>query len=118
MATFQSGLRALSGTTASLEGIVARLDRYARAHSLEGRRFTTAFLAEIDPATRKMRYTNCGHNDPILRRASGAIERLARAARRWVCRFSPTTKSSMPRGMYNWIPEIFCLFLRMAWSKR
>jgi phosphoserine phosphatase RsbU/P len=76
MATFQSGLRALSGTPATLEGIVTGLDRYARAHSLEGRRFTTAFLAEIDPATRKMRYTNCGHNDPILRRASGAIERL------------------------------------------
>ena len=24
-----------------------------------------------------MRYTNCGHNDPILRRASGALERLS-----------------------------------------
>jgi len=77
MATFQSGLRALSSTPASLEDIVTGLDRYARAHSLEGRRFTTAFLAEIDPATREMHYTNCGHNDPILRRASGAIERLA-----------------------------------------
>jgi phosphoserine phosphatase RsbU/P len=76
MATFQSGLRALSGTPATLQGIVTGLDRYARAHSLEGRRFTTAFLAEIDLATRKMRYTNCGHNDPILRRASGAVERL------------------------------------------
>lgn len=77
MATFQSGLRALSGTAASLAEIVTGLDRYARAHSLEGRRFTTAFLAEIDLNTRKMRYTNCGHNDPILRRASGTIERLA-----------------------------------------
>jgi sigma-B regulation protein RsbU (phosphoserine phosphatase) len=76
MATFQSGLRALSGTAAPLAAIVTGLDRYARAHSLEGRRFTTAFLAEIDLATRKMRYTNCGHNDPILRRASGAVERL------------------------------------------
>lgn len=77
MATFQSGLRALSSTPASLEEIVTGLDRYARAHSLDGRRFTTAFLAKIDPATREMRYTNCGHNDPILRRASGAIDRLA-----------------------------------------
>jgi sigma-B regulation protein RsbU (phosphoserine phosphatase) len=76
MATFQASLRALSATPASLDEIVVGLDRYARAHSLEGRRFTTAFLAEIDPATRQMRYVNAGHNAPVLRRASGQIERL------------------------------------------
>jgi phosphoserine phosphatase RsbU/P len=76
MATFQSGLRALSATPATLDEIVVGLERYARAHSLEGRRFTTAFLAEIDPQTRAMRYINAGHNYPILRRASGGIERL------------------------------------------
>jgi sigma-B regulation protein RsbU (phosphoserine phosphatase) len=76
MATFQSGLRALSATPATLDEIVVGLERYARAHSLEGRRFTTAFLAEIDPQTRAMRYINAGHNYPILRRASGSIERL------------------------------------------
>ncbi len=77
MATFQASLRALSATTASLDEIVAGLERYARAHSLEGLRFTTAFLAEINLDTREMTYVNCGHNDPILRRASGAIERLS-----------------------------------------
>lgn len=76
MATFQASLRALSATPASLEEIVVGLDRYCRAHSLEGRRFTTAFIAEIDPATRAMRYVNAGHNAPVLRRASGQIERL------------------------------------------
>jgi|HubBroStandDraft_6_1064221.scaffolds.fasta_scaffold36358_3 sigma-B regulation protein RsbU (phosphoserine phosphatase) len=76
MATFQSGLRALSATPATLDEIVLGLERYARAHSLEGRRFTTAFLAEIDPQTRAMRYINAGHNYPILRRASGSVERL------------------------------------------
>ena len=76
MATFQSGLRALSATPASLDEIVVGLERYARAHSLEGRRFTTAFIAEIDPQTRVMRYINAGHNYPILRRASGSVERL------------------------------------------
>jgi sigma-B regulation protein RsbU (phosphoserine phosphatase) len=76
MATFQASLRALSATPSSLEEIVVGLDRYCRAHSLEGRRFTTAFIAEIDPATRAMRYVNAGHNNPILRRASGQIERL------------------------------------------
>lgn len=76
MATFQSGLRALSSTPASLDEIVTGLDRYARAHSLEGRRFTTAFLAELDTETRVIHYVNAGHNDPILRRATGQIERL------------------------------------------
>jgi phosphoserine phosphatase RsbU/P len=77
MATFQASLRALAATPASLDEIVAGLERYARAHSLEGRRFTTAFIAEIDPATREMRYVNAGHNDPVLRRASGEVERLS-----------------------------------------
>jgi sigma-B regulation protein RsbU (phosphoserine phosphatase) len=77
MATFQASLRALAATPAPLEEIVVGLDRYARAHSLEGRRFTTAFLAEVDPVTREMRYVNAGHNDPILLRASGQIERLS-----------------------------------------
>jgi sigma-B regulation protein RsbU (phosphoserine phosphatase) len=76
MATFQASLRALAATPATLNEIVTGLDRYCRAHSLEGRRFTTAFLAEIDATTRELLYVNAGHNDPILRRASGAIERL------------------------------------------
>jgi phosphoserine phosphatase RsbU/P len=77
MATFQAGLRALSATPESLEEIAVGLDRYARAHSLGGLRFTTAFLAEINPDTHEMRYINAGHNNPILRRPSGQIERLS-----------------------------------------
>jgi phosphoserine phosphatase RsbU/P len=77
MATFQASLRALSATPAPLDEIVIGLDRYCRAHSLEGRRFTTAFLTQINTQTREMRYTNAGHNDPILRRASGQIDRLS-----------------------------------------
>jgi phosphoserine phosphatase RsbU/P len=77
MATFQASLKALTATSATLDEIVVGLDRYCRAHSLEGLRFTTAFLAEIDPVTHEMIYVNAGHNDPILWRASGNIERLA-----------------------------------------
>jgi phosphoserine phosphatase RsbU/P len=76
MATFQASLRALAGTPASLEENVAGLDRYARAHNLEGRRFTTAFIAEIDPGTGLMRYVNAGHNAPIVMRPSAVPERL------------------------------------------
>jgi phosphoserine phosphatase RsbU/P len=77
MATFQASLSALSATPVTLDEIVAGLNRYCCAHSLEGRRFTTAFLAEIDPQTRQMIFVNAGHNDPVLLRASGQIERLS-----------------------------------------
>jgi serine phosphatase RsbU (regulator of sigma subunit) len=76
MATFQASLRALAGTSATLNENVLALDRYARSHNLEGRRFTTAFIAEIDPASGEMQYVNAGHNAPILLRASHIIERL------------------------------------------
>jgi serine phosphatase RsbU (regulator of sigma subunit) len=76
MATFQASLQALAATSATLQENVLGLDRYARAHNLEGRRFTTAFIAEIDPATGAMQYVNSGHNAPILMRASSATERL------------------------------------------
>jgi sigma-B regulation protein RsbU (phosphoserine phosphatase) len=77
MATFQASLHSLTATSVTLDEIVVGLDRYCCAHSLDGRRFTTAFLAEIDIETNEMRYVNAGHNEPILRRASGAIERLS-----------------------------------------
>jgi sigma-B regulation protein RsbU (phosphoserine phosphatase) len=77
MATFQASLHSLTATSVTLDEIVVGLDRYCCAHSLDGRRFTTAFLAEIDTETNEMRYVNAGHNEPILRRASGAIERLS-----------------------------------------
>ena len=77
MATFHASLQALASTAAPLEEVVSGLDRYGRAHSQGGQRFTTAFLGEINPETREMRYVNAGHNDPIVRRATGYVERLS-----------------------------------------
>jgi serine phosphatase RsbU (regulator of sigma subunit) len=76
MATLQASLRTIAGEGAPLEDLVVRLNRYASAHSLDGRRFTTAVLAEYEPATRRLLYVNAGHNPPILRRANGATEKL------------------------------------------
>ncbi len=76
MATLQASLRTIAGEGTPLEELVVRLNRYATAHSLDGRRFTTAVLAEYDPATRQLAYVNAGHNPPILRRAGGETEKL------------------------------------------
>jgi sigma-B regulation protein RsbU (phosphoserine phosphatase) len=77
MATFQASLRTLSETSSSLPELVTGMNRYACTNSQSGLRFTTAFLAEYDPASRALTYINAGHNAPILRRNSGAIERLS-----------------------------------------
>ncbi len=77
MATFQASLRTIATEGVSLQGMITRLNRYACAHSLEGRRFTTAVLAEYDAAAKTLQYVNAGHNPPVLRRASGALEFLS-----------------------------------------
>jgi phosphoserine phosphatase RsbU/P len=76
MATLQASLRTIAGENAALAILVARLNRYACAHSLNGLRFTTAVLGEYNPVSRRLTYVNAGHNSPILRRANGAVETL------------------------------------------
>jgi sigma-B regulation protein RsbU (phosphoserine phosphatase) len=76
MATLQASLRTVAVENAPLADLVARLNRYACAHSLDGRRFTTAVLGEYNPVTRRLVYVNAGHNAPILRRANGDLLRL------------------------------------------
>jgi len=86
MATFQASLKTLSSVPCSLVDLVAAMNRYASTNSQGGLRFITAFLAEFDPGTRTLNYVNAGHNAPILRRSSGAIERL--------------TSGGVPLGIY------------------
>ncbi|HZS95700.1 MAG TPA: PP2C family protein-serine/threonine phosphatase [Terriglobales bacterium] len=76
MATFQASLRSLSVTQSALPDLVASVNRYACTNSQGGLRFTTAFLAELDPITRTLTYINAGHNQPMLCRKSGMLERL------------------------------------------
>jgi serine phosphatase RsbU (regulator of sigma subunit) len=76
MATLQASLKTLSTTQASLTELADGMNKYACSNSQGGLRFTTAFLAEYDPVRRIFTYINAGHNQPILRRSAGLIERL------------------------------------------
>jgi len=76
MATLQASLRTIAGEGVSVAELITRLNNYASAYSLDGRRFTTAVLCEYDPRARRLTYVNAGHNAPILRRADGAFETL------------------------------------------
>ena len=76
MATLQASLRTIANDKIDLADLVIGLNQYACAHSLDGRRFTTALIAEYHLSTRRMRYVNAGHNPPILRRADGSLEKL------------------------------------------
>ena len=76
MATFQASLKTLSTAQVALPELASNMNRYACTNSQGGLRFTTAFLAEYDAARRTVDYINAGHNNPILRRANGQIERL------------------------------------------
>ena len=53
------------------ESINAQLCRATDAN-----RFATLFLALYDGRARALRYTNAGHNAPLLVRADGRVERL------------------------------------------
>ena len=59
---------AVAGMTVSINEQLCR--------STESNRFATLFLALYDDRTRTLRYTNAGHNSPVLVRAGGSIERL------------------------------------------
>jgi phosphoserine phosphatase RsbU/P len=43
-------------------------------------RYATLFLAVYDDASRELEYVNCGHNPPLLFRATGEVERLTATA--------------------------------------
>ncbi len=76
MATLQASLRTLADVCKSPLELVERWNLYCCKQNVTGQRFTTAFLAELDPVSRQMTYVNAGHNWPVLRRASGQLERL------------------------------------------
>lgn len=76
---------------AAVDGALARMTTNINrqlCQSTEANRFATLFLALYEDETRKLRYTNAGHNAPLLVRAGGAVEEL--------------TAGGMMTGAFDW----------------
>jgi sigma-B regulation protein RsbU (phosphoserine phosphatase) len=73
----QASLRTQAGGVASPAAMMAALNRLVCQRPETGQ-FATFFLAVIDEPTLTLRFTNAGHNFPILERAAGGRERLER----------------------------------------
>ncbi len=75
MSNLQASLRAFCDGSRSLPEAVSLLNRSVARASAAGK-FVTLFYAEIDHARGLLRYSNAGHNYPLLRRADGSVHWL------------------------------------------
>lgn len=77
-ALLMSGLQAAvrASASSSPRDLCERVRRVV-VSSLTGGRFVTFFYATIDTAAMRLRWSNAGHNAPVLARADGSVERLA-----------------------------------------
>jgi sigma-B regulation protein RsbU (phosphoserine phosphatase) len=75
MSNFQATLRALASSGRSLAEIVALMNDLMWA-STAANKYVTAIFVAIDAATGRAHYVNAGHNDGLVLRAEGTVERL------------------------------------------
>jgi sigma-B regulation protein RsbU (phosphoserine phosphatase) len=75
MSNLQAAVRGLASAALSPEGLCARLNSLV-CHNTGNDRFITFFYAQLDGPARVLRYTNAGHNAPIVLHRDGSHERL------------------------------------------
>lgn len=75
MSNLQAAVRGLASPSLSPDGLCARLNSLV-CHNTGSDRFITFFYAQLEGRARLLRYTNAGHNAPILLRGDGSHERL------------------------------------------
>ena len=75
MSMMQASLRTQAGEGRAVSDILERINTLMLSRGESGM-FATGFLARLDRATLELRYSNAGHNHPILLRADGRIEIL------------------------------------------
>jgi serine phosphatase RsbU (regulator of sigma subunit) len=77
MAMTRSLIRASASRDLGPAATLIEVNRDLLAHS-SSTMFVSVFYAVLDSQVRSLTYANAGHNPPLLRRSSGAIESLAR----------------------------------------
>jgi sigma-B regulation protein RsbU (phosphoserine phosphatase) len=75
MSNLQAAVRGLASPALSPEGLCTRLNSLV-CHNTGSDRFITFFYAQLDGVAGILRYTNAGHNPPILQHGDGSYERL------------------------------------------
>ncbi len=75
MASLQATLEAWTERELSTADLAFQLSKVLARHT-DGRRFVTAFLALLDPATGELTYTNAGHNPALYFHLDGSFETL------------------------------------------
>jgi sigma-B regulation protein RsbU (phosphoserine phosphatase) len=75
MSNLQAAVRALACRVITPDSLCERLN-VSMHQNIVSDRFVTFFYAQLDGASRELRYTNAGHNTPILMHRDGSHERL------------------------------------------
>lgn len=75
ISSVHAGLRAEAHVGGSIADVMGKVNRYVAEYA-PSNRFVTLFYGELDPDTGRLRYSNAGHEPPIIVRRNGAIERL------------------------------------------
>src|SRR3954453_164881 len=76
MSSLHAAIHAQASARRDLSEMISSVNHYL-AENTPANRFVTLFIAELDPASGKLRYINAGHNPPLIGRASGGIEQLS-----------------------------------------
>lgn len=76
MSNVQASLRAFCDGDHAIGEALRRVNRSVARSAIPGK-FITLFYAEIDAREGLLRYSNAGHNFPLLRRADGTLEELS-----------------------------------------
>ncbi|MGC0773893.1 MAG: SpoIIE family protein phosphatase [Candidatus Acidiferrum sp.] len=75
MSNLQAAVRGLASPSLPPDGLCTRLNSLV-CHNTGNDRFITFFYAELDGPARILRYSNAGHNAPIVLHRDGSHERL------------------------------------------
>jgi sigma-B regulation protein RsbU (phosphoserine phosphatase) len=76
MSNLQAILRAETSRGSAVTAIPAQANRQLTESMSGSSKFVTFFYGALDPAARRLAYTNAGHNPPLVVRADGSIEEL------------------------------------------